>query len=265
MSSRGGGRGGGGGAELHHQTLLSALCGGSGGLAGLAAAEFPKAVSVKFLDPGKSLDPQQARSCPVPSFLSGSVCSHGCDCEQRGRRARCGLPGWRGPRPAWRRVCKLHACWMAGGGVWRQHGARSLNIIWCHEKVSRAAPGPRPAGLPSALTLVIGRAATQATPVVSEALRVFISLFYSKKMKVLESLIGLIEKFPYDDPTYDKLHEDLDRIRGKFKQVCPPVAPCDGVPFPLSWRGPGGSLCDSSWGCGCMRVVRRSNRFCVSM
>uniref|UniRef100_F7E0B2 LTO1 maturation factor of ABCE1 n=1 Tax=Equus caballus TaxID=9796 RepID=F7E0B2_HORSE len=87
----------------------------------------------------------------------------------------------------------------------------------------------------------------------------------SKKMKVLESLIGLIEKFPYDDPTYDKLHEDLDRIRGKFKQVCPPVAPCDGVPFPLSWRGPGGSLCDSSWGCGCMRVVRRSNRFCVSM
>uniref|UniRef100_A0A9L0IDJ9 LTO1 maturation factor of ABCE1 n=1 Tax=Equus asinus TaxID=9793 RepID=A0A9L0IDJ9_EQUAS len=42
----------------------------------------------------------------------------------------------------------------------------------------------------------------------------------SKKMKVLESLIGLIEKFPYDDPTYDKLHEDLDRIRGKFKQLC---------------------------------------------
>lgn len=46
-----------------------------------------------------------------------------------------------------------------------------------------------------------------------------ISVFYSKKMKVLESLIGMIQKFPYDDPTYDKLHEDLDRIRGKFKQV----------------------------------------------
>ncbi|XP_047679722.1 protein LTO1 homolog isoform X1 [Prionailurus viverrinus] len=43
----------------------------------------------------------------------------------------------------------------------------------------------------------------------------------SKKMKALESLIGMIQKFPYDDPTYDKLHEDLDRIRGKFKQVCP--------------------------------------------
>ncbi|KAF3822353.1 hypothetical protein GH733_007727 [Mirounga leonina] len=42
----------------------------------------------------------------------------------------------------------------------------------------------------------------------------------SKKMKALESLIGMIEKFPYDDPTYDKLHEDLDRIRGKFKQLC---------------------------------------------
>ena len=40
-------------------------------------------------------------------------------------------------------------------------------------------------------------------------------------MKALESLIGMIQKFPYDDPTYDKLHEDLDRIRGKFKQVCP--------------------------------------------
>ncbi|XP_037373313.1 protein LTO1 homolog [Talpa occidentalis] len=42
----------------------------------------------------------------------------------------------------------------------------------------------------------------------------------SKKMKVLESLIGMIEKFPYDDPTYEKLHEDLDQIRGKFKQLC---------------------------------------------
>uniref|UniRef100_G1RHJ4 LTO1 maturation factor of ABCE1 n=1 Tax=Nomascus leucogenys TaxID=61853 RepID=G1RHJ4_NOMLE len=41
----------------------------------------------------------------------------------------------------------------------------------------------------------------------------------SRKMKVLESLIGMIQKFPYDDPTYDKLHEDLDKIRGKFKQM----------------------------------------------
>lgn len=42
----------------------------------------------------------------------------------------------------------------------------------------------------------------------------------SKKVKVLQSLIGMIEKFPYDDPTYARLHEDLDRIRGKFKQLC---------------------------------------------
>ena len=42
----------------------------------------------------------------------------------------------------------------------------------------------------------------------------------SKKLKVLVSLIGMIQKFPYDDPTYDKLHEDLDRIIGKFKQLC---------------------------------------------
>lgn len=54
-----------------------------------------------------------------------------------------------------------------------------------------------------------------------KGLKVFISVLHSKKMKALESLIGMIQKFPYDDPTYDKLHEDLDKIRGKFKQVCP--------------------------------------------
>lgn len=30
----------------------------------------------------------------------------------------------------------------------------------------------------------------------------------------------MIQKFPYEDPTYDKLQEDLEKIRGKFKQVC---------------------------------------------
>lgn len=42
----------------------------------------------------------------------------------------------------------------------------------------------------------------------------------SRKMKVVEALIALLQDFPYDDPTYEKLHEDLDRIRGKFRQVC---------------------------------------------
>lgn len=42
----------------------------------------------------------------------------------------------------------------------------------------------------------------------------------SRKMKVVEALISLLQDFPYDDPTYEKLHEDLDRIRGKFRQVC---------------------------------------------
>ncbi|NXF70615.1 ORAV1 protein, partial [Sclerurus mexicanus] len=42
----------------------------------------------------------------------------------------------------------------------------------------------------------------------------------SKKIKALNSLIGMIQKFPYEDPTYDKLQEDLEKIRGKFKQVC---------------------------------------------
>ncbi|NWU85322.1 ORAV1 protein, partial [Onychorhynchus coronatus] len=42
----------------------------------------------------------------------------------------------------------------------------------------------------------------------------------SKKIRALEALIGMIQKFPYEDPTYDKLQEDLEKIRGKFKQVC---------------------------------------------
>ncbi|KAM9278490.1 protein LTO1 homolog isoform 1-T1 [Morus bassanus] len=40
----------------------------------------------------------------------------------------------------------------------------------------------------------------------------------SKKIRALDSLIGMIQKFPYEDPTYDKLQEDLEKIRGKFKQ-----------------------------------------------
>ncbi|XP_055670369.1 protein LTO1 homolog isoform X4 [Falco peregrinus] len=41
----------------------------------------------------------------------------------------------------------------------------------------------------------------------------------SKKMRALDLLVGMIQKFPYEDPTYDKLQEDLEKIRGKFKQV----------------------------------------------
>ncbi|KFP24578.1 Oral cancer-overexpressed protein 1, partial [Colius striatus] len=42
----------------------------------------------------------------------------------------------------------------------------------------------------------------------------------SKKIKALDLLVRMIQKFPYEDPTYDKLQEDLEKIRGKFKQVC---------------------------------------------
>lgn len=65
----------------------------------------------------------------------------------------------------------------------------------------------------------------------------------SKKVKVLESLIGMIEKFPYDNPTYARLHEDLDRIRGKFKQVCPLR-----VSFGGGGAGPGGPVA-CGWAC----------------
>ncbi|XP_023510388.2 protein LTO1 homolog isoform X1 [Equus caballus] len=71
----------------------------------------------------------------------------------------------------------------------------------------------------AAIAAPMNRFALGRLPRVTEGSRDWQGL-RSKKMKVLESLIGLIEKFPYDDPTYDKLHEDLDRIRGKFKQLC---------------------------------------------
>lgn len=41
-----------------------------------------------------------------------------------------------------------------------------------------------------------------------------------RKMWFLESLIEMFQKFPYEDPAYDKLHEDLYRVRGKMKQFC---------------------------------------------
>lgn len=75
-------------------------------------------------------------------------------------------------------------------------------------------------------------------------------------MKVLESLIGMIQKFPYDDPTYAKLHEDLDRIRGRFKQVCPWCFfwwAC----LPQKSRGPWGLTLLMVSGCVC-------KAFCVS-
>ncbi|XP_075693148.1 protein LTO1 homolog [Rhinoderma darwinii] len=42
----------------------------------------------------------------------------------------------------------------------------------------------------------------------------------SKKIKTLDSLIKMIQNFPIDDPTNDKLQDELSRIRGKVKQVC---------------------------------------------
>ncbi|XP_043938451.1 protein LTO1 homolog [Protopterus annectens] len=41
----------------------------------------------------------------------------------------------------------------------------------------------------------------------------------SKRMKTLDSLLRMIKNFPYEDPLYDKLHEDLDAVRAKFKQI----------------------------------------------
>lgn len=41
-----------------------------------------------------------------------------------------------------------------------------------------------------------------------------------KKLKVLDSLEGIIKECPWEDPTNAKLQENLDKVRGKFKQLC---------------------------------------------
>lgn len=41
-----------------------------------------------------------------------------------------------------------------------------------------------------------------------------------KRLKAMESLIGVIQNFPYEDPQYEKLQEDMERVRAKFRQVC---------------------------------------------
>ncbi|XP_075423748.1 protein LTO1 homolog isoform X1 [Ascaphus truei] len=43
---------------------------------------------------------------------------------------------------------------------------------------------------------------------------------HSKKSKVLDSLVGIIQNFPCEDPTNAKLEEDMARMRGKVTQVC---------------------------------------------
>uniref|UniRef100_A0A8C9QHR7 Uncharacterized protein n=1 Tax=Spermophilus dauricus TaxID=99837 RepID=A0A8C9QHR7_SPEDA len=44
--------------------------------------------------------------------------------------------------------------------------------------------------------------------------------FGQQEMKALASLMGMIQKFPYSEPAYDKLREGLERIRAKLKLLC---------------------------------------------
>lgn len=67
---------------------------------------------------------------------------------------------------------------------------------------------------------------------------------------MLESLIGLIRSFPYDDPTYERLHEDLNRIRGKFRQVCARWS--TGVCPLVSRCVPAGQEVCARWSAGCV-------------
>ncbi|XP_048886075.1 protein LTO1 homolog [Brienomyrus brachyistius] len=41
-----------------------------------------------------------------------------------------------------------------------------------------------------------------------------------KKLKTLETLLALLQSFPYDDAQYENLQEDITKTRAKFRQVC---------------------------------------------
>lgn len=41
-----------------------------------------------------------------------------------------------------------------------------------------------------------------------------------KRLKALEALLSLLQKFPNDDPQYENLQEDMEKLRAKFRQVC---------------------------------------------
>lgn len=40
-----------------------------------------------------------------------------------------------------------------------------------------------------------------------------------KRLKVLESLLVMIQKSPHDDPQSATLQEDVEKLRAKFRQV----------------------------------------------
>ncbi|XP_023675543.1 protein LTO1 homolog [Paramormyrops kingsleyae] len=43
---------------------------------------------------------------------------------------------------------------------------------------------------------------------------------HRKKLKTLETLLALLQSFPYDDAQYENLQQDITKTRAKFRQVC---------------------------------------------
>ncbi|KAK7912817.1 hypothetical protein WMY93_013028 [Mugilogobius chulae] len=41
-----------------------------------------------------------------------------------------------------------------------------------------------------------------------------------KRMKAVEALLSQLERSPLDNPQSEKLKEDMDKLRAKFRQVC---------------------------------------------
>ncbi|KAM4602773.1 protein LTO1 homolog isoform 2-T2 [Polymixia lowei] len=44
--------------------------------------------------------------------------------------------------------------------------------------------------------------------------------FLRKRVKALETLMGMIQKSPHDDAEYSNIVEDMEKVRAKFRQVC---------------------------------------------
>ncbi|CAJ1048698.1 protein LTO1 homolog [Xyrichtys novacula] len=59
-----------------------------------------------------------------------------------------------------------------------------------------------------------------------------------KRLKALDTLLGLIQDCPQSDPQSVKLQEDMDRLRAKFRQVCSMInVPADFKDFVKTSEG----------------------------
>lgn len=59
-----------------------------------------------------------------------------------------------------------------------------------------------------------------------------------KRVKALDALLSLLQQSPLDDPQSEKLKDDMDRLRARFRQVCSVLnVPADFKDFLVSSQG----------------------------